>query len=234
MSRLRFTAATLALAVAPALALGVPALAKDGFFEQVSNDDALLAPGTSITRTVLVTNRSNHEAELHLRATGIEDDDHGCVRPESRDGDDSCGGGGGELGDWLELTVVDTSGAQLWSGGLDELGEGATLLPQMSRRSDEELRIVTTMSLDAGNDTMTDAVSYDLEWTISALHKSSVTTTRVTNAAGGTGAGVSLSASAVQALQSPRTYAVALGLFALMLVPGRLRRHRHEGRLDGS
>lgn len=226
MTRLRRTAAALVLAVTTALALGAPAVAKKSFVEQLSNDESLLAPGTSTERALLITNPSNHAAELHLRVTDIENDDHGCVRPESRAGDDSCGGGGGELGDWLELTVIDTAGTQLWSGDLGDLGEGAVLLPEMPRRSDEELRIVTTMSLDAGNDTMTDAVGYDLEWTLTALHQSSVTTSRVSSTAGGAGAGLSLTGSAVQALQSPRTYAVAAGLFLLMALPGRLRRRR--------
>lgn len=168
-------AAALAALTASLTLLALPAVADSGFVEQITAataDPMRLAPGTSTTREVLVRNDSPDAALLNLRVSDVVEDDNGCVLPESRDGDVSCGDTGGELGDWLEVDVrlltSRTSNEQLWWGTLRDLEAGVDLVADMPPGAEWRLAVVSHLPRAAGNDTMTDRIGYDLRWTMSA------------------------------------------------------------------
>ena len=66
-----------------------------------------LAPGVSRQGTISVTNPSDQRVTIALAAKNLRDDDNGCVRPETRDGDTTCGDDGGELSRWLDVSIAD-------------------------------------------------------------------------------------------------------------------------------
>lgn len=132
----------------------------------------LLAPGYSATGDVRIRNDSADVAELVVQATDVRNDDHGCVRPEIRVGDTSCGVDGGELASWLELTITKDAGStaarELWSGSIEELVDGATLTDGMEPGAVWSLRMTAHLPRAAGNETQTDRIGFDLRWTASA------------------------------------------------------------------
>lgn len=167
------TKALLASVAAVAL-VAVPAAAEDSFIEEVTaptNDPMRLAPGYSSEREVRVVNEALDTSELHLQARNLVDDDNGCVHPETREGDTTCGADGGELADWMRITVTrlgSPTDEQLWTGTLSQLAEGAVLESAMPAEAEWRLRLTSELPREAGNDTQTDRVSYDLRWTMSS------------------------------------------------------------------
>jgi len=130
-----------------------------------------LAPGYDASGDIRVKNDSGHPIDLRLQATDVVDDENGCIEQETRDGDDSCDEGtDGELGDWLEITLVDLASdadTALWTGSVFDLEEGAVLAEALPVGAALSLRMTTLLPYAAGNDTMTDRVGYDLRWTAS-------------------------------------------------------------------
>lgn len=120
-----------------------------------------LAPGLARTGTVTVTNPSAEPATLAIATLEVTDDDNGCVRPEVRDGDTTCGPGGGELSQWLEVTISD-DGEALWSGRFTQLQEDRSLPGVLAPGESRDLDITVALPFEAGNDTMTDQVGFDL------------------------------------------------------------------------
>lgn len=164
----------LVASVAAVALVAVPAAAEDSFVEEVTaptNDPMRLAPGYSTEREVRVLNEAVDTSELHLQARNLVDDDNGCVHPETRDGDTTCGVDGGELSDWMRITVTRLGGTTdelLWTGTLAELADGAVLESAMPAKAEWRLRLTSELPREAGNDTQTDRVSYDLRWTMSS------------------------------------------------------------------
>lgn len=159
--------------VAPLVLVAIPAAADSSFVEEVSpptHDPMRLAPGYTTEREVLVVNEALGVSELHLRAQDLVDDDNGCVGPETRDGDTTCGEDGGELAEWLQITVtrLGSTEEQLWSGTLVDLADGVVLESAMPAKAEWRLRLTSELPYAAGNDTMTDRVTYDLRWTMSS------------------------------------------------------------------
>ena len=64
-----------------------------------------VVPGSSRT-VVLRPEPGAPLRSLRLAASSLVDDDHGCLRPEVRAGDTTCGAGGGELSSHLVLQLV--------------------------------------------------------------------------------------------------------------------------------
>ena len=121
-----------------------------------------LAPGFSKTETVTVTNDSEGAAEIALQAEITGNDENGCLRQETRDGDATCAGAGdGELGEWLDVTVS-RGDATLWSGSMHELDQPQTLPETLRSGETWDLDVEVGMPIEAGNDTMTDQASFDL------------------------------------------------------------------------
>lgn len=164
--------AVLASAAAAAITVGVlvtPAAARrDG----VLRADGLV-PGSSASTTFEVRNGSRLPADVQLRVTGLVSDEGECLRPERREPGEECTADGGELEDWLEVTVSEVaSEARLWAGTLDQLGAPAriTALPGGASRS---LRLTVALPASASNATMSDRVTFDTEVGTTTIRSSS-------------------------------------------------------------
>jgi hypothetical protein len=226
--------AILGLVVVVTLVMGAPAAARTWFVRDVtppSESSKLLAPGTSFTRTVEIHNRFHGNAQLYVRATNLEDDDNGCVQPETESGDNTCGAGGGELSPWLHISIRtvprDGEPVEVWSGSLTELTEGdALLVHRLPKGSTNLLELVTTMSVDADNTTMTDRVDYDLEWTMTQGIGNQVDVLGMESRTDPPGSPALTLASAAQSLRDPELLAALLLGLAALMVPLRLVRTR--------
>ena len=122
-----------------------------------------LAPGFSGTSTVRVTNGSDSPAELSLQVLDLEDDENGCLPQETRDGDITCDSSGGELSAWLRVQVA-RGDEQLWEGPITELGDRVVLDGDVPAGETQSLDLTVALPIQAGNDTMTDRVDFDLRW----------------------------------------------------------------------
>ncbi len=143
--------------VATALLLPAPALADDG----APLDFSSMSPGSTRTGMVTVSNPSDGPATVALSVQDLRDDDEGCVRPEERAGDTTCGDGGGELSQWLDVTISG-EGEILWSGSFTDLLEARQVPGSLAPGDSRDLDISVELPVAAGNDTMTDAVGFDL------------------------------------------------------------------------
>ena len=124
-------------------------------------DFASLSPGSTRTGAVTVTNPSDGPVTVALAVLDLSDDDAGCVRPEVRAGDTTCGADGGELSQWLQVTVAH-DGDVLWHGALTDLQEDRALPGVLRPGESRDLDITVDLPLASGNDTMTDRTGFDL------------------------------------------------------------------------
>ena len=122
-----------------------------------------LAPGFSGTSSVRVTNGTDYPAELSLQVLDLEDDENGCLRQETRDGDVTCDSSGGELSAWLRVQVL-RGDEQLWEGPITALADGVLLDGDVPAGESQSLDLTLALPIEAGNDTMTDRVDFDLRW----------------------------------------------------------------------
>ncbi|MGH3509179.1 MAG: hypothetical protein ACRDPI_02990 [Nocardioidaceae bacterium] len=131
-------------------------------------DATRLAPGSSASGDVDVENDSASDATLSVRATHVIEDENGCDHAEVWSGDTTCNPLGGELGDWLQVSLSRRQGEHyrpVWSGSFIALERGVTLPGSLGSRSVWPLRMTVTLPYAAGNDTQTDQVHFDLRWT---------------------------------------------------------------------
>jgi hypothetical protein len=131
-----------------------------------------LMPGSQTSLEFAVPNPSGSAASLRVRATDVTQDDDGCVPSETQAGDVTCGAGGGELGRWLLLRMVrvgDGADQQLWAGSLDQLQAGVDLVDQVAGGDSVQLRLVVELSIDAPNETQSDAVTFTLQSTYTGV-----------------------------------------------------------------
>lgn len=208
------------------LALASSAAARTADVDLLSDSGAVLVmPGSEQTFDLAVHNDSAAPASLRVQAVDVANDDNGCVRPEEQAGDTTCGDGGGELGDWLDLRLVEvaTAGEQhLWSGSLDQLETGANVLEQVSGGSTTQLRLRVALPRAATNDTMSDGVRFTLRWTFTGQPGQS----RVLGIQQGTGGGGGTSLlGPLAATGAGVTAALVLGLLALLLSGGLLAKY---------
>lgn len=129
-----------------------------------------LAPGYSTSGNVDVKNASSEPVAFYLKAFDVQDDDNGCIAPETRDGDTDCGNGGGELGEWLVLTLTgtDADGVQhvTWTGSIYDLADGTYLSRAMPAGAVWDMHMTAALPWAAGNNTMTDRLGFGLRWTM--------------------------------------------------------------------
>ena len=166
---------TMCLAVA-ALVLGsvpvqsdavVPAGAGHGYL-RVSGGPVVvrsLAPGLSGSGTFTVRNETRDRADVRVTALAVIDRENSCISPEKRVPGERCSLDGGELSDWLRVTITRRQGAsevKLWSGRLAQLRGGVKLSGAVPARTSWTLRVALGLPWAAGNDTMTDSVSFGL------------------------------------------------------------------------
>ena len=85
-----------------------------------------LAPGVSRSGTFAVRNTFSGAASLGLRVFDLTDAENGCLAPETRVPGEECDADGGELADWLDVTVArdDATAETLWSGDFGDLAAG--------------------------------------------------------------------------------------------------------------
>lgn len=126
-----------------------------------------LAPGHAGSGTVEVHNDSPYAARIDLVVTELTDAENSCERPERRESGEECDADGGELGGWLHVTVTRAAGggqgsdaAPLWSGAFDDLVHGVTLSDSVPPGQSLPLRLRIELPAEAGNDTMTDSVTF--------------------------------------------------------------------------
>ena len=146
----------------------------EGFVSHTSKpviQTSRLAPGYSTTGALVLKNDSSTPAHVRLQTVRVRDDDNGCNRPETRDGDTTCGQGGGELSDWLEATVSRSSNGStqaLWHGSLSALAVGVDLPDEIKAGATWPLRLTLELPYAAPNQTQTDRVGFGLRWSASA------------------------------------------------------------------
>lgn len=166
---LALLAAVAALAVAPsaAHAAGELHLEVEGGSPLVDLDH--LAPGSTWQSKLSATNTSTDDGELALRVVALEEDDNGCVGPETADGDHTCGDGGGELGRDITVAILPLDagglpdGPAVFHGTLRDLVAWTTLDPLLPAGVKRSFRLDWALSKDSPNDTQSDTVTFDLE-----------------------------------------------------------------------
>ncbi len=119
-----------------------------------------LAPGMGGSNEVIVTNPSDGPATIALEMRIADDHENGCLRQELAIEADSCDDTG-ELGDWLDVTIS-RDGQQLWTGPIKDLGERQQLAGSLAAGGSWDLEIGIEMPFEAGNDTMSDRIDFDL------------------------------------------------------------------------
>ncbi|HEX2895923.1 MAG TPA: hypothetical protein VHO29_18105 [Marmoricola sp.] len=144
-----------------------------GFTHQSSApllDVQQLYPGGSGSGTVDVRNTSAYDADLVLVASNVDSEENGCLRPETRVPTERCDADGGELQNWLVFTVsrVGDPDQELWHGDLAALSAGADL-GELGAGAASTLRVQVLLPAAAGNDTMTDSVSFDTRLTATTV-----------------------------------------------------------------
>lgn len=235
MNRRHVRLAAIAGLAIPFVLVGSSAAADDNFVDVVDGTSSfLLMPGSQANADFVVNNEASTSASLRVQATEVAEDDNGCVVPEEQSGDVTCGDGGGELGDWLQLRLVNvTDGADedLWSGSVHDLEDGADVLAHVAAGGAPHLRLVVSLPRGATNDTMSDETRFALRWTYTGTALPSQTTVlavqQSSNGAGGSHTG----------LLADTGSSVSLGLLAsitALLGFGSLLASRNRGRRSGS
>lgn len=120
-----------------------------------------LAPGHDRTASITVSNPSDGAAEVALQIELTTDDENGCLRQETFVATEQCEADGGELDAWLDVTVADADGT-LWTGPISDLAEAQQLPGSLAAGDDWDLDLTIGMPFEAGNDTMTDRIGFDL------------------------------------------------------------------------
>lgn len=153
------------------LLFAVPAAAARTSFVTPSGGQTVgpMEPGDTAVMTYEVRNSYTLPGQLKLTAQAVVDEEHGCLEPETNEGRDStCDARSGELGDWLTISIRDSSNASIWTGRLTDLVSGVILDRTMPPSSHWRLDFVSHLPVEAPNTVMTDAVRYDLAWEITA------------------------------------------------------------------
>ena len=119
-----------------------------------------LAPGMGRTSEVIISNPSDAPATIALQVRITEENEGGCVRQELELEGDRCDDTG-ELGDWLDVSISHDD-RQVWSGAIKDLAEPQTLPGDLGAGDSWDLEIGIEMPIEAGNDTMTDRIVFDL------------------------------------------------------------------------
>jgi hypothetical protein len=134
-------------------------------------DVSRMYPGSSGSGYLDVRNASAYDATLNLAVLDLVSQENGCQRPEMRVPGEQCDADGGELEDWLEVTVTreDLPGGApdkvLWQGDLGSLASGADLGGSFPAGATWRLRMTVALPQAAGNETMSDSLTFDARLT---------------------------------------------------------------------
>jgi hypothetical protein len=180
-------------------------------------DFTRIVPGWSGTAILGVRNDSDTSALLALKVTDVVDKENGCNHSESLV-DTTCTGDAGELGGEIVLTVygdADNDGsydpAPAWTGSIRDL-DHASALGDLTAGASRNLEIVAGLPVNAGNETQSDQVSFDLLVSLNGAGVA-VEGTKTTRAPGG-----GLLGRAIDQLPFTGTPAERLVAFALSLL----------------
>lgn len=134
-------------------------------------DVSRLYPGSSGSGYLDVRNASAYDATLDLTALDLVSQENGCLRPETREPGEGCDADGGELEDWLEVTVTHENlpgGAPdqvLWQGDIGSLTSGADLGTTLPAGATWRIGITVALPQAATNETMSDSLTFDARLT---------------------------------------------------------------------
>jgi hypothetical protein len=130
-------------------------------------DVSRMYPGSSGSGYLDVRNASPYDATLNLAVLDLVSQENGCLRPETREPGEACAADGGELEDWLDVTVTrqDIPGGDpdqvLWQGDLGSLTSGADLGGSFPAGATWRLRMTVALPRAATNETMSDTLRFD-------------------------------------------------------------------------
>jgi hypothetical protein len=130
-----------------------------------------LYPGSSGSGYLDLRNTSAYDATLSLAVLDLVSQENGCLRPEAREPGEGCDADGGELEDWVDVTVTreDLPGGApdqvLWQGGIGSLSHGADLAATLPAGATWRLRMTVALPTAATNETMSDSLGFDTRFT---------------------------------------------------------------------
>jgi hypothetical protein len=133
-----------------------------------------MAPGIGRTQDLWLITRRDHPVDVRLGVRHLVSRDNGCLRPERRAGDTTCGSAG-ELLPWLHLTldrIDDGVAVPVYDGSLAALAtleRGVAAGGPVSSRRPVHLRMRIVPAEEMGNDTMTDSVDFSLWWSAAGV-----------------------------------------------------------------
>jgi hypothetical protein len=134
-------------------------------------DVSRLYPGSSGSGYLDVRNASAYDTKLDLAVLDLDSQENGCLRPETREPGEHCDADGGELEDWLQVTVTredlptGTPDQVLWRGDLGSLATGADLGGSFPAGATWRLRMTVDLPQAATNETMSDSLTFDARLT---------------------------------------------------------------------
>ena len=160
---------TVIVAAPPAHAAGALHVVVDGGGPLVDLDR--LIPGSTRQSGISVSNTSGDDAVLSLRVVDLREDDNGCKRPETRDGDDTCGEGGGELGRDLTVAVVplgvDGNPTEaVFDGSVRDLVTWTVAAQRLAAWTERSFRLDWELPISSPNDTQSDTMAFNLEFVL--------------------------------------------------------------------
>jgi LPXTG-motif cell wall-anchored protein len=126
----------------------------------------LLAPGVPRTQHLTLTSTAPEPVAVRVGVTDLASGEGGCVGPEVRAGDTTCAPDEGELLPWLRLRVERLDGGDrlVAQGSFVELADRDLDLGTIADGVSVRLRMTVWPALEAGNDTMTDTVTFGFRW----------------------------------------------------------------------
>ncbi|HVV36254.1 MAG TPA: hypothetical protein VHC63_06585 [Acidimicrobiales bacterium] len=187
-----------------------------------------IAPGQGEAATFTVTNPNAFPVEFALAVRDLRSDDRGCDRPEKQAGDTTCGLGGGELQNDLQLSlsVPDDSDRAVHVDTLDDWSDQYAVdsVPLAAQES-RTYAVADLLPRSSTNLTQSDLVSFVFEMRIeevaggTSVAGAQITRVQGTPALGATGLDV-------KRLVAPALELIAAGLVLVVIQQIRLtRRH---------
>jgi signal peptidase I len=123
-------------------------------------------PGERASLVVPFHNRTSTAATVTLAARDVHDEEVRCSPAEARAADPSCAPDeAGELSETLRLRVERLDGTALWSGAIDDLAVPA-VVAGLAPNDMVDLRLLLEYPASAGNVTMSDRLTAELEFTL--------------------------------------------------------------------
>lgn len=139
-------------------------------------DTRTLAPGVSISADLGVRSGFDVATAVSLQLIDVHDDDNGCTAPEARV-DTTCGGGQGDLGHALTMTVAAASAQSgayrpVWTGSAETLAGNTAIGLHLPKGAERWLRITASVPASVGNVVESDTFRFGLQVTLAGSGRS--------------------------------------------------------------